>query len=243
MRWIVRIVTSGADSCQLKQSAMVVSLNKKKISMRYDLPFNDHAAEYDAWFDRYPYVFETELAAIRKAWPAGDSLMSLEVGSATGRFAKALGVREGIDVAANMCAIAEERGVATWQGIAEDMPYQGQQFDVVLMNCCISYLEDVTRAFKEAYRVIKPGGCLLVGFIDKNSRLGQHYEACRAGSTFYKQASFFSVKEVEEKLREAGFRDFSFLQTLFKQLDEIKSVEVSVPGYGRGSYVLIKAIK
>jgi len=33
------------------------------------------------------------------------------------------------------------------------------------------------------------------------------------------------------------------LQTLFKNLEETTEVEPSIPGYGKGSFVLVKAIK
>jgi ubiquinone/menaquinone biosynthesis C-methylase UbiE len=211
--------------------------------MLKDLPFNMHAAEYDAWFEKHPGVFESELAAIKNAWPAHKHIKSLEIGSATGRFSKALEITEGLEPAGKMCDIAEARGVNTMRGIAEDLPYGDLQFDVVLMNCCISYLENIERAFVQAYRVLKYGGYLLVGFIDKNSRIGNYYQNRRTESIFYKHASFFSVKVVEERLRNAGFSNFEFSQTLFDELENIKEAEAVRSGYGDGSFVLIKAIK
>lgn len=209
--------------------------------MLKNLPFNEHVAEYEAWFEKYPFVFKTEVAAIKKLWPAGDNIRSLEIGSGTGRFAKALGILEGIEPSANMCAIAEEKGVNTLMGRAEYLPYQNKQLDVVLMNFCICYFENPTKALHEAYRVLKPGGTLILGFIDKYSTIGKYYETKKKHSIFYKQAHFLSVKEVEEKIREAGFKDLQFSQTLFHDLDKIDAVELSLPGYGKGSYILIKA--
>ena len=208
-----------------------------------NLPFNDHVDEYEAWFEKYPFVFETELAAIKKIWPVAKDAMSLEVGSGTGRFSKALGIRCGLEPSANMDAMAEERGIETVRGVAEEMPYQSQQFDVVLMNFCISYFENLPRAFAEAFRVLKSGGTLIVGFIDKNSLLGKYYESKRDKSIFYKAANYYSVKEVEEKINDAGFNNQQFFQTLFSDLDKTNTVEPLSPGYGKGSYILIKATK
>jgi len=211
--------------------------------MLKNLSFNDHVKEYDLWFEKHPYVFETEVAAIKKLFPQGDNLMSLEVGSGTGKFAKSLGIKEGLDPSANMCTAAEEQGIDTFIGFAEDLPYESLQFDFVLMNYCISYFESLQKAFKEAFRVLKPGGPLVVGFIEKNSRIGHYYKTAKAQSIYYKQARFFSVQEVEKELLNAGFSNLQFSQTLFNDLDDIKSVEPSIPGYGEGSYILIKAIK
>jgi ubiquinone/menaquinone biosynthesis C-methylase UbiE len=210
--------------------------------MLRDLPFNAHAAEYDAWYEKYPAVFESELAAIRNAWPKGHNIQSLEIGSATGRFNRALNITEGLDPSEAMCCIAEERGVKTYRGFAEDLPYGDLQFDVVLMNC-LSYLENPGKAFKESYRILKYGGSLLLPFIDKDSQIGKYYESKKDQSIFYRQASFHSVSELEEKLRKTGFHGLAFTQTLFNELDKIVKVEPVKPGYGDGSYILIKAIK
>lgn len=211
--------------------------------MQKNLPFNEHVAEYEEWFEKYPYVFKTEVAAIKKIWPAGKDLVSLEVGSGTGRFAEALGISCGLEPSAKMDAIAEERGLETMRGVAEEMPYQNEQFSVVLMNFCISYFENLSKAFAEAHRVLKPGAALIVGFIDKNSRLGKYYESRRDKSVFYKDANYYGVKEVEEKLEAAGFKNPQVYQTLFSDLDSTVTIEPLFPGHGQGSYILIKAIK
>jgi ubiquinone/menaquinone biosynthesis C-methylase UbiE len=211
--------------------------------MQKSLPFNEHVAEYEEWFEKYPYVFRTEVAAIKKIWPAGKDLVSLEVGSGTGRFAEAIGISCGLEPSAKMDAMAEERGIETMRGVAEEMPYQNEQFNVVLMNFCISYFENLSKAFTEAYRVLKPGAAMIVGFIDKYSRLGQYYESKRNNSVFYKDANYYGVNEVEEKLEAEGFKNPQVYQTLFSDLDSTITVEPLFPGHGQGSYILIKAIK
>lgn len=207
------------------------------------LPFNDHVAEYEEWYKKYRYVFKSEVAAIKQLMPKGDNIHGLEVGVGTGRFAKALGIKEGIDPAVNMRTLAQKKGIFVVNAVAEKLPYKALQFDIVLMSSCISYFNDIEEAFKEACRVLKRSGCVIVGFVDKNSRLGKYYEDRKSKSVFYKQANFYSVNKVEKELKKAGFKDLLFLQTLFHDLDKIKSVEIPLPGYGKGSFVLIKAIK
>jgi hypothetical protein len=56
-------------------------------------------------------------------------------------------------------------------------------------------------------------------------------------------ATFYSVNEVNFYLQEAGFKNFNFNQTIFRNLIEIKSVEPIKEGYGEGSFVVVKGIK
>ena len=111
------------------------------------------------------------------------------------------------------------------------------------MTFCISYLQYPRKALAETYRVLKSNGCLILGFIDKESRIGKDYEKHKSSSVFYKNAKFYSVPEVKEHLMAAGFKDMTFSQTLFSDLNTTTSIEESIPGYGKGSYVLVKAIK
>ena len=211
--------------------------------MTNDLPFKHLVASYEAWFDEYPYVFRTEVAAIKKIWPEIDGMISLEIGSGTGRFAKELGIKECIDLSPDMAAVAEARGVNTRLGFADDLPYENDQFDVVLITFSIIYFRDPQKVLAEVFRVLKDGGCLILGFIDKNSRIGKTYVSRKDTSVFYKEAQFYSVMEVEETLLATGFRNLTFSQTLFSDLDTTTTVEQSIPGFGKGSYVLAKAFK
>lgn len=56
-------------------------------------------------------------------------------------------------------------------------------------------------ALFEAKRVLKPNGTLIIGMIDKDSMLGAHYEATKQENLFYRNAHFYSVKEVLELLQ------------------------------------------
>ena len=57
-------------------------------------PFNDHSKEYEAWFKKYPHVFKSEVAALKRSMPKGKNSKGIEVGLASGRFAKALGKKK-----------------------------------------------------------------------------------------------------------------------------------------------------
>lgn len=207
------------------------------------LPFNDHVAEYEAWYEKYPFVFQSEVEAIRDLLPAGEALYGMEVALGTGRFARELGIKEGIEPSPNMRALALKRGIEALSGEAESLPYKDMKFDFVLMAFCISYFDDLPAAFREARRVLKNGGSLIVGFIDKDSLIGKYYASRKSHSVFYRQANFYSPKRITAELKDLGFKDLQYSQTLFHELDEIREFEPARPGFGEGSFVLIKAIK
>jgi len=107
----------------------------------------------------------------------------------------------------------------------------------------ICFLDNVGKALEEAHRVIGSGGSILIGFVDRESRLGRSYLKHRRENSFYKDAVFYSVGEFVDHLRNAGFSDFSFVQTIFKSLHEVKSIEPVKEGYGEGSFVVVKGVE
>ncbi|MDP4261360.1 MAG: class I SAM-dependent methyltransferase [Bacteroidota bacterium] len=207
------------------------------------LPFNEHVAEYEDWFEKYPFVFKSEAEAIRDVLPTGNNISGIEVALGTGRFSKELGIKEGIEPSPNMRALALKRGIGVMSAEAEHLPYKDMRFDFVLMVFCISYFENLVAAFSEAKRVLKNDGALIVGFIDKDSPIGKYYEQRKPHSVFYRQANFYSVKKISEELKNLGFKKMEFSQTLFHALDDIKEFEPAKPGYGEGSFVVVKALK
>jgi ubiquinone/menaquinone biosynthesis C-methylase UbiE len=222
---------------------MWIGILKSKDQVMREMLFNKHIKEYEDWFKKYPYVFKSEVAALAKMLPKGKSLHGIEIGLASGRFSRALGIKEGVEPAEKMRELAEKKRIFVLNAAAEDLPYKSLQFDFALMNFCISYFESIARAFSEAYRVLRHGGCLVVGFVDKNSTIGKSYEARKAGSIFYRHAKFYTVSKIQSELKKAGFKDLEFSQTLFHSLDRIKKAEKPLDGYGKGSYVIVKAIK
>jgi len=205
--------------------------------------FQQHVEEYEAWFGEHLWVYQAELRAVKSLLPL--QTRGLEIGLGSGRFAAPLDIRIGIEPSAQMGAIALERGVPVIQGIAEALPLKSGIFDFALMVTTICFVDNPQQSVREAYRVLRNGGHLVIGLVDRDSPIGQVYLEHKEESVFYREATFFNVREVLNMLKESGFGEFEFRQTIFGRLDEVKASEPVKLGYGDGSFVVVrgKAVK
>jgi ubiquinone/menaquinone biosynthesis C-methylase UbiE len=200
--------------------------------------FEKHSAAYDEWFEKNAILYEAEMKAIRLFTPAS-MVPGLEVGVGTGKFAAPLGIKYGVDPAGKMVAKAAERGITVCRGVAECLPFSDRAFDFVLMTTTICFVDDVMKSLQEVWRVLKPTGYIIAAFVDKTSDLGKQYAARKAHSTFYKDATFYSTAEVLECIKGAHF-----IKTEVKQvLVPGKPPESILDGFGRGAFIVIKAVK
>jgi SAM-dependent methyltransferase len=204
-------------------------------------PFEQYRDQYEAWFENHALAYDAELRAVRMLLP--ERATGLEIGIGTGRFAAALHICLGIEPAHAMRTLAQARGLDVIGGVAEALPFQDQRFDFVLMVTTLCFVDDVERAFREAWRVLKPGGCFVNGFVDRASFLGQLYQRYKDQNVFYKEARFYSVAEVLALLTTTRFQHTTCCQTVFHNLDEITDPEPVEPGYGEGAFVVVKAVK
>ncbi len=200
--------------------------------------FEKNTAQYDAWFDRNPDSYRLELETIRQLLPPPPA-KGLEVGVGTGKFATPLGIKIGVEPAKQMALRAEQKGIQVLRAVAENLPFPEEAFDFVLMVTTICFLNDIQKAFKEARRVLKTGGSLIIGFVDKTSALGKQYYSRRSTGTFYREAVFFSTVEVQQHLLDTGFENLTCKQTLIPG-------ETTAPvqdGHGKGAFTVVKADK
>lgn len=200
--------------------------------------FEKHSDAYDEWFERNAEAYAAELKAIRQLLPDNGG-RGMEIGVGSGKFAVPLGITVGVEPSPEMAAKARKLGINVQRGVAENLPFAAAEFDFTLMVTTICFVDDAVQSFREALRVLKPGGFILVAFVDKESELGQTYLVNRSKSRFYQQATFFSTLEVLSHLETAGFGRTTIKQTLLPG-DTQNTV---VDGFGQGAFVVIKAIK
>ncbi len=200
-------------------------------------PFEEHSEAYDEWFATHAEAYAAELAAVRELMPPFQS--AVEVGVGSGKFAVPFGIDLGVEPSPAMAKVAREQGIRVLEGVAEDLPFKDGSFDLVLMVTTVCFVDDVLASFREAFRVLQAGGHILVGFVDRDSDLGQRYEADREKSKFYNEATFVTADGVVADLTRAGFRQDAARQTLIPG----EPPQTVLPGYGRGAFVVVRGLK
>jgi ubiquinone/menaquinone biosynthesis C-methylase UbiE len=200
--------------------------------------FDKYSKEYDLWYEENRFVYLSELEVLKKVVPRKGK--GLEIGVGTGRFAQPLGVSYGIDPSEKMLEIARRRGIKTFVGKGENLPFDDDEFDFVLIVITLCFVDNPEQVISESRRVLKDDGRLIIGIVDKDSHLGKFYlEKKKEGHRFYKEANFFSAKEIMELLKKYNFKKIVTFQTIFQPLERIKEIERPRKGFGEGGFVII----
>ena len=113
---------------------------------------------------------------------------------------------EMIDKARSNAAKAGVTNVEFRHGEIEALPVADNSIDVIISNCVINLSPDKRRVFREAFRVLKPGGRVAVADIVRTAELPPELAndlAAQCGCV----SGAASIEEVESMLREAGFAD------------------------------------
>src|SRR6266516_356022 len=119
----------------------------------------------------------------------------------------------GVDMTPEMVtkarANAAKAGIANVEfrhGEIEALPVGDNSVDVIISNCAINLSPDKPRAFREAFRVLKPGGRVAVADIVRTAELPPEL-ANDLSAQFGCIAGAVTVEELEIMLRDAGFAD------------------------------------
>lgn len=205
-------------------------------------PFETFADVYDRWYDDFPSVFASEVLALRAVLPCpGDWV---EVGVGTGRFAAELGIRTGIEPAEAMAALARRRGIDVIHGVAEALPLASGSVDCVLFITSLCFVDDIETALEEAFRVLRPDGCCVIGLLPLDSALGQATQARASEDHFFKNAHLRTKDEVLQTLQSTGFGLERSAQALW---GSPQGFEGELPsqksGHDCGSFVAFRAVK
>ena len=139
------------------------------------------------------------------------------------------GVAYGLDMTDEMLALAREnqrkagiKNVEFLKGEIEHIPLPDASVDVIISNCVINLSADKDRVFREALRVLKPGGRLAVFDIVTRGEIPAEirrnmllWAGCVAGA--------LDENEYQAKLRAAGFEDVGVEVTRVFKLEDAES--------------------
>jgi SAM-dependent methyltransferase len=204
-------------------------------------PFEAHHQRYEAWFEKHEAAYLSELLALRPFVPWEGR--GIEIGVGSGHFAAPLGVQVGVDPSAAMLAHAAARGIEIVEGVAENLPFAAGSFDHALVVTTICFVDSPAQMLAEVHRVLKPGGRLVIGFIDRESALGQDYLMHQAENVFYREATFYSAHEVEQLMAAACFSIDAWAQTLARPLSATREIESLRNGRGQCAFVVVASTK
>src|SRR5215216_2299157 len=128
---------------------------------------------------------------------------------AVGPTGKVIGVDMTHDMLGKARENAQKNGFTNVEfrlGEIEALPVANDSVDVIISNCVINLSPEKQRVFREAFRVLKPGGRLAVADIVATAPLPEHiktdcaaYTGCMAGAS--------EIIELEGMLEEAGFKE------------------------------------
>ncbi|KWX73106.1 arsenite methyltransferase [Paenibacillus jilunlii] len=124
-------------------------------------------------------------------------------------------------------------------GEIEHLPLADNSVHVIISNCVINLSPDKKQVFREAYRVLQPGGRLAVSDIittaelppEIKNDLDELYSGCISGAS--------SIADVELMLQESGFKEISI-----EPKDESRTfIKDWVPGANVDQYIVSAVIK
>ena len=146
----------------------------------------------------------------------GETVLDLGSGGGFDCFLAAQAVGEtgrviGVDVTPEMVSKARQnvasigfKNIEFRLGEIENLPVADASVDVIISNCVINLSPEKPRVFREALRVLKPGGRLAISDVIATAQLPDEmkkdlalYAGCVAGAA--------SIDELVDMLRKAGF--------------------------------------
>src|SRR5690554_3628402 len=183
--------------------------------------FDQEAKHYDAWYQSKMggYVDEAETGCALRLFRVKPGMKVLEIGCGTGNFSiklARLGCKvTGVDISAEMLKEAKDK--ARSQGLdiefhlmdVYDLSFPDEYFDGVFSMATFEFIPDPPRAMAEIFRVVKKGGLIMIGTINKDSKWGELYlsEEFKKNSVF-KHADLKSMDDLK-KLESAHLQDIT----------------------------------
>jgi ubiquinone/menaquinone biosynthesis C-methylase UbiE len=112
-------------------------------------------------------------------------------------------------------------------GEIENLPIEDNSVDVIISNCVINLSPDKEKVFREAYRVLKPGGRIMVSdkvtegnLPDEVKKSLDAWAGCIAGA--------LEKNDYLDKIRKVGFKNVRIVSESGYDIDSSKKLKVKI---------------
>jgi len=171
--------------------------------------FDNDASTYDQWYTtplgKHADKVETNCALDLLKPSAGMAI--LDVGCGTGNLSLKLARLgcsiTGIDISEKMLTFAREKAQkeqlpAEFMSMdASDLEFPEEAFDAVVSMAALEFMQDQQKTLDEMFRVLKKGGKLLVGTINRESDWGELYlRLAEKKDTVFRHAKLRTLEEL-----------------------------------------------
>jgi len=181
---------------------------KQVTKKHFDESAKDYNNSYDGKFVKcmYDEIVERVLTANPKS--------ILDLGCGNGNVLEKIKLKSdadlyGLDLSENMIELAKEKlgtRVELKVGDAEQLPYDDNQFDVIICNASFHHYPNPDQVLREIRRVLKPNGTLVLG--DPTAPFEWYLKFLNWGLKWSNSGDYriYGKKEIHELLSKHGFK-------------------------------------
>lgn len=165
-----------------------------------------------ATFDRFARAYDVLMPSARRskldtAFERAERPIGrlLDVGGGPGRAARATDInsRVVVDPARGMVGQAQAHGIGAVQGDGSRLPVRSRSVDAIVVSDALHHIADQRGVLQEAYRVLRPGGVLVIREFDPTTLRGRALVAAERVWGF--NSTFASPDALRADVEAVGF--------------------------------------
>jgi ubiquinone/menaquinone biosynthesis C-methylase UbiE len=169
---------------------------------------------FDTWPEKYERWFQTPIGRLVEEYEKklilemaqpGPGERILDAGCGSGIFTRHLlaagALVDGLEISLPMLRRAKEKlaryPLQSIRGDMRHLPFPDNRFDKFLSITAIEFIEEARGAVLEAFRVTKPGGCIVVATLNRLSPWARRRtEAAQKGHPLFERVVFRTPSEI-----------------------------------------------